>query len=103
MRIVVVGLRGFPNIQGGIETHCEELYPRLVKLGYEVIVVRRCGFIRENPPLPSYHGIRFQDIDSPFITGLEAAVHTFKGIWYAKQAKADVVHVHAIGPSIAIP
>ena len=103
MRIVVVGLRGFPNIQGGIETHCEELYPRLVKLGYEVIVVRRCGFIRENPPLPSYQGVRFKDIDSPFITGLEAAVHTFKGIWYAKQAKADVVHVHAIGPSIAIP
>ena len=41
MRIVVVGLRGFPNIQGGIETHCEELYPRIAQLGHEVIVVRR--------------------------------------------------------------
>ncbi|MGM9759682.1 MAG: glycosyltransferase family 4 protein [Parabacteroides sp.] len=103
MKIVVVGLRGFPNIQGGIETHCEELYPRLVALGYEVTVVRRCGFVKENPPMEAYRGVRFKDIDSPFITGLEAAVHTFKGIWYAKKAHADWVHVHAIGPSIAIP
>ena len=26
MKIIVTGLRGFPNIQGGVETHCEKLY-----------------------------------------------------------------------------
>ena len=103
MKIVVVGLRGFPNIQGGIETHCEELYPRIAAMGHEVIVVRRCGFVKENPPLSSYRGVQFKDIDSPFIIGLEAAVHTFKGIWYAKKAHADIVHIHAIGPAITIP
>ena len=64
MRIVVVGLRGFPNIQGGIETHCEELYPRIVQLGHEVIVVRRSGFVKENPPLSIYKGVKFKDISS---------------------------------------
>ena len=103
MRIVVVGLRGFPNIQGGIETHCEELYPRIAALGHDVIVVRRCGFVKEDPPLSSYKGVKFKDIDSPFVIGLEAAIHTFKGIWYAKKAHADIVHVHAIGPAICIP
>lgn len=103
MRIVVVGLRGFPNIQGGIETHCEELYPRIATFGHEIIVVRRCGFVKENPPRKSYKGVHFKDIDSPFITGLEAAIHTFKGIWFAKKAHADIVHVHAIGPAICIP
>ncbi len=103
MRIVVVGLRGFPNIQGGIETHCEELYPRIAAMGHEVIVVRRSGFVRENPPRTEYRGVRFKDISSPSVIGLEAAVHTFKGIWYAKKAHADVVHVHAIGPGLAIP
>lgn len=103
MRIVVVGLRGFPNIQGGIETHCEELYPRIAALGHDVIVVRRCGFVKEAPPLSSYKGVKFKDIDSPFVIGLEAAIHTFKGIWYAKKAHADIVHVHAIGPAICIP
>ena len=103
MKIVVVGLRGFPNIQGGIETHCEELYPRIVQLGEEVIVVRRTGFVKENPVRTSYKGVIFKDINSPFITGLEAAIHTLKGIWYAKKIHADIVHIHAIGPSIAIP
>lgn len=103
MKIVVVGLSGFPNIQGGIETHCEELYPRIVQLGEEVIVVRRTGFVKENPVRTSYKGVIFKDINSPFITGLEAAIHTLKGIWYAKKIHADIVHIHAIGPSIAIP
>ena len=103
MKIVVIGLRGFPNIQGGIETHCEELYPRIAAMGHEVVVVRRSGFVRENPPMKEYRGVRFKDISSPKVIGLEAAVHTFKGVWFAKKAHADVVHVHAIGPALAVP
>ena len=56
MKIIVTGLRGFPNIQGGVETHCEKLYPRLSKLGVNVTVVRRSCFVKENPPLTSYQG-----------------------------------------------
>lgn len=103
MRIVVTGLRGFPNVQGGIETHCEELYPRIVNLGHEVIVVRRSGFVKENPPLQEYKGVKFKDIASPLISGLEAAIHTLKAIIFAKKVHADIVHIHAIGPAIAIP
>ena len=51
MKIIVTGLRGFPNIQGGVETLCEKLYPRLSKLGVNVTVVRRSCFVKENPPL----------------------------------------------------
>ena len=40
MKIVVVGTRGIPDIQGGVETHCEELYPRLAAMGHDVTVVR---------------------------------------------------------------
>ena len=29
MRIAILGLRGIPDVQGGIERHCQELYPRL--------------------------------------------------------------------------
>lgn len=103
MKVVVVGLRGFPNIQGGIETHCEELYPRLASLGEEVTVVRRKGFVREQPVRTSYRGVCFKDIAAPSVTGLEAAIHSLRGVWYAWHSKADIVHIHAIGPSIAIP
>lgn len=103
MNIVVVGLRGFPNIQGGVETHCEELFPRIACLGHHVTVVRRSAFVREDPPLKSYKGVCFKDLFAPSLPGFEAAVHTFKGIWFAKRIHADCVHIQAIGPSIALP
>ncbi|MDH6358223.1 glycosyltransferase family 4 protein [Parabacteroides sp. PF5-9] len=103
MKIVVTGLRGFPEMQGGIETHCEELYPRLIERGDEIIVVRRKGFVKENPVRKVYKGIHFKDLYSPKITGLEAAIHTLLGVCYAYRIKADLVHIHAIGPAVVSP
>lgn len=37
MKIVVIGTRGFPGIQGGVETHCQELYTRLVSKGMTLL------------------------------------------------------------------
>lgn len=103
MKITVVGLRGFPNIQGGIETHCEELYPRIASDEFDITVIRRKNFVKETPPIKTFKRVNFADLESPTMIGLEAAVHTLKGIWYAWRHKADVVHIHAIGPAIAIP
>ena len=27
MKIIVTGTRGIPDVMGGVETHCEELFP----------------------------------------------------------------------------
>ena len=78
MKIVVTGLRGFPRIQGGVETHCEELCPRLVKLGCDMTVTRRKPFVREASPLTVYEGVKFKDLNTPKRQGLEAAVHTLQ-------------------------
>ena len=45
MKIVVVGTRGIPDIQGGVETHCEELYPRLAAMGHDVTFVLRSCYV----------------------------------------------------------
>ena len=105
MKVLVTGLRGFPNIQGGIEKHCEELYPRIQLLGCDIniTVVRRKGFIQENPPLKEYINITFKDIKSPKIAGLEAVIHTLRAVWYAYKIKADIIHIHAIGPALVVP
>ena len=29
LKIIVTGTRGIPNVMGGVETHCEELFPRI--------------------------------------------------------------------------
>jgi glycosyltransferase involved in cell wall biosynthesis len=51
MKIFVIGTRGIPNILGGVETHCEELYPRLVKENVnEITVIGRSCYV-QNPEL----------------------------------------------------
>jgi glycosyltransferase involved in cell wall biosynthesis len=102
MKIVVTGTRGIPNILGGIETHCEEVFPRIAARGYDVTVIRRKNYTHDN--LPEYKGVKLFDIPAPHIKGLEAIVHTFRAIHVAKfKLKADLLHVHAIGPALAIP
>ncbi len=46
MKIGVIGTRGFPEIQGGIETHCMELYTRVASLGdNEIVIYRRRPYL----------------------------------------------------------
>ncbi|TLX73950.1 glycosyltransferase family 4 protein [Labilibacter sediminis] len=103
MKIVVTGTRGIPNILGGVETHCQELYPRIVNLGHEIILIRRKAYVEESPVRSVYKGVKLKDIWTPKQKSLEAIIHTFLAVIYAKKVKADLLHVHAIGPAIMIP
>ncbi|TAJ11268.1 glycosyltransferase [Marinilabiliaceae bacterium JC017] len=103
MRIVVTGTRGIPNILGGVETHCQELYPRIVDAGHEVILIRRKAYVDEKPILIKYKGVKLKDIWIPRHKSFEAIIHTFLAVLYARKVKADILHVHAIGPAIMIP
>ena len=103
MKIVVVGTRGIPNIMGGVETHCEELYPRLAKMGHDITVVRRSCYITPDNHIDTYSGVKLHDIYAPRKKSFEAIVHTFLAILYAKRVKADIIHIHAIGPALLTP
>ena len=101
MKIAVIGTRGIPNIQGGVETHCEELYPRLVKLGFDVTLMRRKCYTNDN--LLEYKGVKLIDLYTPRNKSFEAIIHTTLAVFKARRLGTDIVHCHAIGPSIVIP
>ena len=99
MKIVVTGTRGFPNILGGVETHCEELFPRIVEKGFDVVVIRRKSYVRNK--LSMYKGVTLYDIPNFKIKPFESIIHTIRAIWVAKtKFHADIVHIHAIGPAL---
>lgn len=102
-KIVVTGTRGIPNIMGGVETHCENLYPYIVQAGYDVTVVRRSCYLQAQQKTRGYKGIHLKDIYAPRKKSLEAIIHTILAVLYAKKAKADILHIHAIGPSLLVP
>lgn len=103
MKIVITGTRGIPNIMGGVETHCEELLPRLVELGYDIIVIRRKNYVREEKPLKEWKGVKIIDIGAPKSKKFEAITHTFRAINKAKALGADLIHIHTIGPNLLTP
>jgi len=101
LKVMVVGLRGFPHIQVGIETHAEHLYPELVKLGCDVEVIVRRPYVEHDECI--WKGVKLKALWSPTATGLEALVHSFLAVIYAIIHRPDVLHVHAIGPALFVP
>jgi glycosyltransferase involved in cell wall biosynthesis len=100
--VVVTGTRGIPNILGGVETHCEELYPRIAAKGYQVVIIRRKNYLKDN--LTSYKGVSLFDIPNLKSKSFEAIIHTFRAIWNAKwRFHADILHIHSIGPALLTP
>lgn len=104
MHVAVTGTRGIPDIPGGVETHCLELFPRIVEHGIDVTVVRRkCYLSPQNSRLTSYKGVNLVDVYAPRRKSIEAVIHTFLAVIKAKRIHADVVHIHTIGPSLMAP
>lgn len=101
-KIVVTGTRGIPHILGGVETHCEELFPRIAERGFDVTLIRRKNYVKDH--LTSYKGVHLFDIPNIQKKSFEAIVHTFRAIWVAKRKfHAEILHIHAVGPALLTP
>ena len=101
--IAVVGTRGFPDVQGGVERHCEELYTRLAARGWAILVFTRSPYVPGRPRRSTWNGIRFRTVWTPRRKSLAAAWHSVVAVVLARLAGARVVHIHAIGPGLAVP
>ena len=101
MKILVTGTRGIPDIPGGVETHCQELYPRLIQYGHEIILIRRESYVYDN--LKKFKNVNLHDIFTPKKKSLEAIIHTFLAVIHAVKIKPDIIHIHSIGPCILVP
>lgn len=102
-KVVVTGLRGMPGVMGGVESHCEELLPRLRELdpSLEIVVAGRRPYLASRDE--QYRGIRVVGLPSPRKQSLEALVSTAIGIAFARGHGAKMVHIHAIGPALLAP
>ncbi|MCF6149530.1 MAG: glycosyltransferase family 4 protein [Candidatus Kuenenia sp.] len=101
LKITVLGTRGFPQVQGGVEAHCENLYPQLVERGCDVVVFTRKPYVNNTDTF--YKGVHLIPLFCPKNKFLEAFFHTFIGILAAKKHSPDILHIHAIGPSLMVP
>jgi len=101
LHVIVLGLRGIPDVQGGIEKHVEKLCPLLQQMGCDFEVMVRAPYARH--PDRTWKGIRLLRIWCPKSRSCEAILHTFFGVLVAAVKRPDVLHIHAIGPALMVP
>ena len=82
MKIVVTGTRGIPSIQGGVETHCEELFPRIVSMGGDVVLLRRASYVEKGSAndVRAFKGVGLIDLPTPRRKSFEVIIHTFRAV-----------------------
>jgi glycosyltransferase involved in cell wall biosynthesis len=102
MRICVIGLRGIPDVMGGIEMHCQHLYPRLARLDPRlyIVVIGRSGYVRRG----RVGDVCVVPLWAPRGKGVETLIHTPLAILYARLfLHPQVIHLHGIGPGFFAP
>jgi glycosyltransferase involved in cell wall biosynthesis len=97
MRIAMIGQKGLPATYGGIERHVEEIATRLVQRGHEVTVYCRYDY---TPDESHYQGIRLLRLPSLNTKHLGTATHVAISTLDTLFRGYDVVHFHALGPSL---
>ena len=97
MKIAMIGQKGIPATYGGIERHVEVIAIRLVERGHEVHVYSRYHYTHHTG---NYRGVQVHRYPSVNTKHLDAISHCFLCTGHVLAQGYDLVHYHALGPSI---
>src|SRR4028118_2165965 len=102
MKIAVIGSKGLPAKQGGIEHHCEEIYPRIVEQGHSVDLFARStntgnSLIHKND-VQGVQVISLPCLD--LLKGMDALLSSALGAIASSGTRYDIIHFHALGPAL---
>jgi glycosyltransferase involved in cell wall biosynthesis len=93
----MIGQKGVPATYGGIEKHVEEIAGRLVQRGHDVRVFCRLYYTSPDASFRGVHLLRRPSLHTKhFDTATAVAWSTAE----AMLRRFDVVHFHALGPSL---
>ncbi|NEP56939.1 MAG: glycosyltransferase family 4 protein [Symploca sp. SIO2G7] len=101
MKIAVIGAKGLPAKQGGIEHHCEELYSRIVRQGHSVDLFARSSYTGSiTIDKYSIQGVRVISLPCLKVKGIDALLSSALGAIASTGGSYDIIHFHALGPSL---
>jgi glycosyltransferase involved in cell wall biosynthesis len=101
-RIFMMGLRGIPDVQGGVEKHVEALSVLLADKNYDVTVIGRRQYLDHVAPY-RWRGVNVIPLFAPQSQYWETIINSVIGVFYAARHGADIIHIHAIGPALIVP
>ena len=101
--ICVLGLRGFPDVLGGVETHCEQILTRIARTAsVRTLVLARRGYMRGPVRMNDRLEVRpVFSLRNKYLEALPNAVVALVHAWLRERPR--VVHIHGIGPALVAP
>lgn len=101
MKIAVIGAKGLPPKQGGIEHYCAEVYPRMVAQGHAVDLFARSSYTEFAWKQEyDYEGVRVISLPCAGWRGVDAFSSSALGAISAIVSNYDIIHFHALGPAL---
>jgi glycosyltransferase involved in cell wall biosynthesis len=95
----MMGLRGIPATDGGVEHAVDRLSRELVARGHDVTVYARTAYARER--VATHGGVRLRYLPQIHTKRMEAPSHTLLAVLDAMRGRRhDVLHIHATGPAL---
>ncbi|MDJ0509489.1 MAG: glycosyltransferase family 4 protein [Crocosphaera sp.] len=99
-KIAVIGVKGLPAQQGGIERYCQQVYPKIVQQGYDVDLYARSSYTGSWNNIRDSQGVRIISLPSLPIKGGDAFVNCLLAMIIAIFRNYDIIHFHALGPAL---
>ena len=100
MKVAMIGHKDFPSRSGGVEVMVGGLATSLVRRGYEVTVYNRG--LQKGHNVYTTEGVQARRIFTVQKASLNAMVYSFLATFDALTRDCDVIHYHAIGPSVPL-
>lgn len=97
MRILVLGVRGIPGVEGGAEKNAENLFPAMTD-HYDV----RMLCLRKFCDVESYHGIRINRVGTVRLFGTDKILYYIASMWYAVRWWPDIIHCQGLNAAILV-
>lgn len=94
----MIGHKRIPGREGGVEVVVEELSTRMAEQGHQVYVYNRRS--KKKLKIKEYKGVKIVTIPTIEKKSTNAAVYSLLASIHALFGKYDVIHYHALGPSV---
>ena len=86
--ILVVGVRGLPEVAGGVETHAERLFPLIARQGWAICVAGMKPFLQSR----QYRGVQLWRAPSLGLRKIDRWLYAAATLVKAIRMRPDIVH-----------
>ena len=97
-RVLVVGVRGMPDVEGGIEKYAQRLFPLVVRQGWTVCVAGMKPFMETG----DYRGVSLWCAPSIGIPGIDRKIYPIAALLKAFRMRPAIVHFASLQSAVLL-